>query len=54
MIGRGTIGRDAFRELFVHPAMKGVPVLIETQGNAVEQKRDLRALKRLRADALAR
>jgi deoxyribonuclease-4 len=54
VVGKGTIGRDAFRELFVHPAMKGVPVLIETPGTAAEQKRDLRALKRLRTDALSR
>lgn len=54
VIGKGTIGLDAFRELFVHPAMKGVPVLMETPGVAAEHKRDVRALKRLRADALAR
>jgi deoxyribonuclease-4 len=54
VIGKGTIGKDTFRELFVHPAMKGVPVLMETPGVAVEHKRDLRALKRLRTDALSR
>jgi deoxyribonuclease-4 len=54
VIGKGTIGKDAFRELFVHPAMKGVPVLMETPGVAAEHRRDVRALKRLRTDALAR
>jgi deoxyribonuclease-4 len=54
VIGSGTIGLEPFRELFVHPAMKGVPVLMETPGVAAEHKRDLRALKRLRQDALVR
>ena len=54
VIGKGTIGKDAFRELFVHPAMKGVPVVMETPGVAAEHKRDVRALKRLRQDALSR
>jgi deoxyribonuclease-4 len=54
VIGKGTIGKDAFRELFVHPAMKGVPVLMETPGVVAEHRRDVRALKRLRTDALAR
>lgn len=54
VIGKGSIGRDAFRELFVHPAMKGVPVVIETPGLAADHRRDLRALKRLRTDALSR
>lgn len=54
VLGKGTIGMAAFAELFVHPAMKGVPVLMETPGVVAEHKRDVRALKRLRADALAR
>jgi deoxyribonuclease-4 len=54
VIGKGTIGKDTFRELFVHPAMKGVPVLMETPGVVAEHRRDLRALKRLRTDALLR
>lgn len=54
VVGKGTIGMDAFRELFVHPAMKTVPIVIETPGAAVDQRRDLRALKRLRQDALSR
>ena len=54
VIGKGTIGLAAFAELFVHPAMKGVPVLMETPGVAAEHRRDLRALKKLRQDALSR
>jgi deoxyribonuclease-4 len=29
-IGAGLIGTDAFRELFAHPALNGVPVVVET------------------------
>jgi deoxyribonuclease-4 len=54
VLGSGTIGLQAFGELFVHPAMKGVPVLMETPGVVAEHRRDVRALKRLRAEALAR
>jgi len=54
VLGKGTIGLAPFAELFVHPAMKGVPVLMETPGVVAEHKRDVRALKRLRTEALAR
>ena len=54
VIGSGTIGLEPFRELFVHPATKGVPVVMETPGVAAEHKRDVRALKRLRQEALSR
>ena len=54
VLGKGTIGLEAFGELFVHPAMKGVPVLMETPGVVAEHRRDVRALKRLRTEALAR
>lgn len=50
-IGAGTIGSAAFRELFEHPATRGVPVLVETPGQAAEQKHDLALLKRLRRAA---
>ena len=33
-IGEGHIGKDAFAELFRHPATRGVPVLVETPGDA--------------------
>ena len=29
-IGAGLIGADAFRELFAHPAVAGVPIVVET------------------------
>jgi len=54
VVGKGTIGLEPFRELFMHPAMKGVPVVMETPGVAAEHRRDVRALKRLRQDALLR
>ena len=53
-VGQGTIGADTFGELFVHPATRGVPILLETPGDPPEQRHDLDLLKRLRHDALAR
>lgn len=47
-VGAGHIGLDPFRELFVHPATRGVPVIIETPGGAEAHSRDLAALRRLR------
>jgi deoxyribonuclease-4 len=47
-VGQGSIGIDAFRELFVHPATKGVPVLIETAGKVEDHRRDVALLKSLR------
>jgi len=47
-IGEGTIGVDPFRELFVHPATRNVPVVIETPGGAVGQRRDIQRLRDLR------
>ncbi len=53
-VGAGTIGLDTFGELFVHPATKGVPILLETAGEPADHRHDLDLLKRLRHDALAR
>lgn len=53
-VGLGTIGEAAFGELFVHPAVRGVPVLMETPGEAADHAHDVSVLKRLRHDALAR
>jgi deoxyribonuclease-4 len=50
-VGRGSIGVDAFRELFVHPVTKGVPVLIETAGEVDDHQRDIALLKSLRDNA---
>ena len=47
-IGAGDIGKDPFAELFRHPATRGVPVVIETPGDAVAQRRDLELLRSLR------
>ncbi|WP_155373177.1 deoxyribonuclease IV [Catellatospora vulcania] len=31
-IGQGTIGSEAFAEMFRHPALSGVPIIVETPG----------------------
>ena len=51
-VGRGSIGEAAFSELFVHPATKGVPVLVETPGKPADNARDIALLKRLRTASL--
>jgi len=47
-IGTGFIGVEPFAELFRHPATRGVPVLVETPGEADAHQRDLGTLKALR------
>jgi deoxyribonuclease-4 len=47
-IGAGTIGADAFAELFRHPATRNVPILVETPAEDGGQERDIALLKRLR------
>jgi deoxyribonuclease-4 len=47
-IGRGRIGKDPFAELFRHPATRGVPVVVETPGDALSQLEDLELLRSLR------
>ncbi len=47
-IGQGLIGKDPFTELFRHPATRGVPVLIETPGDAASHRRDVDLLCALR------
>ena len=51
-IGEGHIGRDAFRELFAHPQMAGVPFVLETPGSRDVGNPDIATLKTLRAEAL--
>ena len=46
-IGQGHIGAAAFRELFAHPALTGVPFVLETPGSR-EEGGDLEVLKALR------
>jgi deoxyribonuclease IV len=50
-VGVGTIGMEPFAELFVHPATRGVPVIVETPGGEQQHKTDIRALRRLRDHA---
>lgn len=47
-IGQGHIGRDAFAELFTHPAMEGVPLITETPGGKEGHATDVALLKELR------
>ncbi|WP_245940879.1 deoxyribonuclease IV [Thermasporomyces composti] len=47
-IGRGHIGKAAFRALFRHPAMRGVPVIVETPGGKEAWREDIALLKALR------
>ncbi len=50
-IGVGTIGIEPFAEFFVHPATRGVPLVVETPGGEDQHARDIGALKRLRDSA---
>ena len=43
-IGEGHIGKDPFAELFRHPATRGVPVVVETPGDASTHRRDIELL----------
>ncbi len=47
-IGAGQIGKDPFAELFRHPATRGVPVVVETPGDAAAHRRDVELLCALR------
>ncbi len=47
-IGAGHIGKDPFAELFRHPAMRGVPLVVETPGDASSHRRDIELLTSLR------
>ena len=47
-IGAGHIGVDAFAELLAHPAVQGIPVLIETPGDRASDAKDIAILKGLR------
>jgi deoxyribonuclease-4 len=46
-IGHGRIGRDAFAELLAHPAVRPVPVLIETPGGKDAHGGDVALLQSL-------
>lgn len=47
-IGQGRMGPDMFAELFRHPATRGVPVIVETPGDAASHRQDLDLLRSLR------
>jgi len=55
-IGEGTIGRDGFRAVFGHPALRGLPGLIETPGfdQHGPDRRNVMTLKRLRDSTVPR
>lgn len=54
-IGKGRIGRRGFRAVFAHPALGGLPAMIETPGFAHTgpDRQNIAILKRLRAAARA-
>jgi deoxyribonuclease-4 len=47
-IGQGQIGKDPFAELFRHPATRNVPVVVETPGDSLANRRDIELLCSLR------
>lgn len=47
-IGDGRIGADPFAALFTHPALNGVPVVVETPGGSTAHAADMATLKALR------
>ena len=55
-IGEGWIGRDGFRAVFGHPALRDLPGLIETPGfdRRGPDRRNVMTLRRLRASAAHR
>ncbi|MEU7376127.1 deoxyribonuclease IV [Streptomyces albidoflavus] len=50
-IGSGSIGADPFGELLAHPAVAGVPLVIETPGGKEGHTADVARLKELRDTA---
>ena len=50
-IGEGHIGEQAFRELFAHPALDGVPFILETPGSRDVGDPSTALLRRLRDEA---
>lgn len=47
-LGGGLIGVDPFGELFQHPAVRNVPVVVETPGDVAAHRKDLATLRTLR------
>ncbi|MFN2505229.1 MAG: deoxyribonuclease IV [Acidimicrobiales bacterium] len=53
-VGRGTIGRQAFRSLLGHPRLQGLPAILEVPGTDEQgpDARELRIVRRLHKDGL--
>lgn len=49
-IGEGRIGAEPFATLFSHPAVDGVPVVVETPGGSAAHAVDIATLKALRTN----
>ncbi len=47
-LGKGEIGIAAFQEMLDHPAMKNIPLILETPGMEVEHGKEIKLLKRMR------
>ena len=47
-IGKGHIGEEPFAAMFAHPALRGIPVVIETPGDQADYARDIELLRDLR------
>lgn len=50
-IGAGAIGIEPFADLFTHPEVAGVPLILETPGMESEHGKEIALLKELRARA---
>jgi deoxyribonuclease IV len=51
-IGKGEIGVEPFRALLAHPALEGVPFVVETPGGKDGHARDIALLREIRDQAL--
>ena len=47
-LGKGEIGIAAFQEMLDHPAMKNIPLILETPGMEVEHGKEIKLLKKMR------
>jgi deoxyribonuclease-4 len=53
-VGRGTVGLAGFAELLAHPAVHGVPVVVETPGEKEDHADDVTLLRSLLAAGVTR
>jgi len=47
-VGRGTIGREGFRRIINHPALRDLPMILEMPAESGWDKKNLNALRRIR------